>query len=368
MCSSPLFRRIGIVGVGLIGGSLGLAVGLKSLAGEVIGFGRCPEGLRAARECGAVNTASTDFGPLSGCDLVILATPVGSTPGVMQEIAPFLAPGATVTDVGSTKAGIVSQAAQILPRNTVFIGGHPMAGSEKEGISGADPFLFENALYVLTPLPGAPADHLQRLTGLVEGVGARPVIMDPLEHDLSVAAVSHLPHLVAATLVNCLFDFPGSEKISLLAAGGFRDTTRIAASSPGMWRDIFISNRRFVLEALSAFSARLEEFREAVESGDPGKIHGLLDRARSLKSGMPARTRGYLPAMWEIVATVPDRPGIIGLMAVKLGDAGINITDIEILRVREGEGGTIRLAFASPEDQERAVSLLEKAGIPARGK
>ncbi len=366
MSGKPLFKKVAIVGVGLIGGSLGLAINRKSMAGEVLGIGRSQKALETALECGAVHRASLSYDALEGCDLVVVATPVGSTIGVLSEISPCLAPGVLVTDVGSTKVQIIEKSASVLPEGVVFIGGHPMAGSEKEGIAGADPYLFENAFYVLTPRDGTPEDDLLKLVRLVEGIGSRPVLMDPVEHDLSVAAVSHLPHLAAAALVNCLFDLPGSEKMSLLAAGGFRDTTRIAAGNAEMWRDIFLTNREFILEALSAFTRRLDEFREAVEVGDPVKIYRFLDRARTLKAGMPARTKGYLPALWEIVVTVPDRPGIIGRIAGILGDAGINISDIEILRVREGEGGTIRLAFASGEDQDRAVALIREAGIPAK--
>ncbi|MCL6609918.1 MAG: prephenate dehydrogenase [Peptococcaceae bacterium] len=366
MRTEPLFGKAAVVGVGLIGGSLGMAIRSRSLAGEVIGIGRSPEALQAALDHGAVDRVSLSYGDLSGCDLVIVAVPVGSTAGVLRQMSPHLTPGVLVTDVGSTKVRIVEESRSVLPQGAVFIGGHPMAGSEKEGVAGADPYLFENAFYVITPGPETPEDSLRKLIGMVEGIGAKPVLMDPVDHDLSVAAVSHLPHLVAATLVNCLFDFPGSGKMSLLAAGGFRDTTRIAAGNPGMWRDIFMTNREFILKALSAFSKRLDEFREAVESGDDLKIYHLLDRARTLKAGMPARTRGYLPALWEIVVTVPDRPGIIGLMAGILGNAGINISDIEILRVREGEGGTIRLAFATGEEQDRAAALLNESGIPAR--
>lgn len=365
MHSSLLFRSAAIVGVGLIGGSLGLAMGRNSLAGEILGFGRSRENLEAALECGAVHRVSLDYSGLAGCDLVVVAVPVGSTPGVLSEISPFLSPGTLVTDVGSTKAGIVRGAAKTLPGEVTFIGGHPMAGSEKEGVAGADPYLFENAFYVLTPKDGKPGESLLKLLDLVEGIGARPVLMDPLDHDLAVAAVSHLPHLAAAALVNCLFDLPGGEEKSILAAGGFRDTTRIAAGNPGMWRDIFMANREFILEAISAFGKRIGEFREAVESGDSDKVYRLLDRARNLKAGMPGRARGYLPALWEIVATVPDHPGIIGRLAGILGDAGININDIEILRVREGEGGTIRLGFSSGGEQERALSLLREAGIPS---
>jgi prephenate dehydrogenase len=366
MPANPLFKKAAIIGVGLIGGSLGMALNRKNIAAEVMGLGRSPESLELAVEYRSIHRYSTSYNDVAGCDLIVIATPVGTTLGILADLAPYISPGAIVTDVGSTKASIVEGAAALLPGGAVFIGGHPMAGSERDGINGADPYLFENAFYVLTPGPDTPGSCLDLLVGLVEGVGARPVIMNPAEHDLSVAVVSHLPHLVAATLVNCLFDMPGGEKKSLLAAGGFRDTTRIAAGNPDMWRDIFMTNRACVLEALDCFTGRLQEFIGAVQNRDEALIHDLLTRARNLKNGMPARRKGYLPALWEIVVTVPDRPGIIGEMAGILGRASINISDIEIMRVREGEGGTIRLAFATEREQESAVTLLSKSGIPSK--
>lgn len=366
MPANPLFNKAAIVGVGLIGGSLGLAMNRKNLSSEVIGIGRSIKSLELAVEYGAIHSFSSDYRDIAGCDLIIVATPVGTTRNVLKDLAPYISGGAIVTDVGSTKESIVEDAAAALPVETVFIGGHPMAGSEKDGINGADPYLFENAFYVLTPPPDTPASCLEQLVALVEGVGARPVIMNPAEHDLSVAAVSHLPHLVAATLVNCLFDMPGGEKKSLLAAGGFRDTTRIAAGNPEMWRDIFIANRHCVLEALDCFTGRLLEFKGSIESADEDLIYNLLSRARNLKNGMPAKRKGYLPALWEIVVTVPDRPGIIGEIAGILGKASINISDIEIMRVREGEGGTIRLAFATESEQDSAVILLSQSGIQSK--
>ncbi|MFZ5597692.1 MAG: prephenate dehydrogenase/arogenate dehydrogenase family protein [Bacillota bacterium] len=364
--STPLFKEAAIVGVGLIGGSLGLAIKRKNLAGKVTGLGRNIKALETALEYGAVDRISLDSRSVSGCDLIILATPVGTTPSILTGLAPHIGPGTIVTDVGSTKAEIVEKARDILKDGGIFIGGHPMAGSEIEGFSGADPYLFENAFYVLTPSPDIPGGHVDMMLKLVEGIGAKPVIMDPLDHDLAVAAVSHLPHLVAATLVNSLFDLPGGENKSFLAAGGFRDTTRIAAGSPAMWRDIFITNRQSVLDAIQSFKKRLDEFEGAILQNDPQKIYDLLLRAKTLKAGMPARRKGYLPVLWEIVVTVPDRPGVIAELAGILGGSGININDIEILRVREGEGGTIRLAFAGENDQEAAVALLNEAGIPAK--
>jgi len=364
MDSNCIFKKIVIVGVGLIGGSLGLAVNRKSLAGRVVGIGRSRESLEPALKCGAVHSVSLGYEAAAGADLIVLAVPVGLTLKILSDIAPYISPGAIITDVGSTKSEIVSGAGDLIPEGTVFIGGHPMAGSEKGGISCADAYLFENAFYVLTPVPGTENAPINKLLALVRGIGANPVLLGPEDHDLSVAAVSHMPHLMAATLVNSLFDMPGSEKMSLLAAGGFRDTTRIAASGPEMWRDIFMSNSKYIIKTIEAFRIRLDEFEAAVKNRDGQAIYDLLSRARTLKSGMPAKKKGYLPALWEITVTVPDKPGVIAELAGILGRAGINICDIEILRIREGEGGTIRVGFASEEEQEKSVPLLIKSGIP----
>lgn len=366
MSIKPVFNRVAIVGLGMIGGSLGLSINRGSVAAEVMGIDHSREILEQAILCGAAHNVSPDLDKVDGCDLIILATPVRTTLGLLEKLGTYISPGTIITDVGSTKVEIVERASQTLPPGVVFIGGHPMAGSEKEGIGSADPYLFENAFYVLTPSSGTAAEYTGRLIRLVKSLGASPVIMDPVEHDLSVAAVSHLPHLVAATLVNCLFDLPGAEKISLLAAGGFRDTTRIAAGNPGMWRDIFLTNRQFILDALSSFKGRLDQIEKAVAAEDAEVIYQLLSRARELKSGMPARTKGYLPELWEIVVTVPDIPGVIAKIAGVLGNEGININDIEIMRIREGEGGTIRLAFGSGEDQAKALAILNQAGIQTR--
>lgn len=366
MCPEQLFNKAAIIGVGLIGGSMGLAINQKSLAKEILGIGRNIDALQKAVESKAIHSAALDYSGLIDCDLVIIGTPVSTTINLLSTIAPYLKPGAIVTDVGSSKVQVLKHANEQLTKDIIFIGGHPMAGSEKGGFEGADPYLFENAFYVLTPEPDTPEESLDKLIEFVKGLGSRPIIMDAEAHDLSVAVVSHLPHLLAATLVNSLFDFEDASKMSLLAAGGFRDTTRIAASSPDMWRDIFITNREFVLQAINIFKDRLDEIQKVIDHKDEDSIHLLLDRARKLKIDMPINAKGYLPQLWEIVVTVPDRPGIIGYMANILGNEGINIYDIEILRVREGEGGTIRLAFASEEQQKKAVALLTKAGIPTK--
>jgi prephenate dehydrogenase len=358
---NPEFKRVTIIGVGLIGGSLGMALCRSGLAKEVIGAGSRLKNLSVAVEMGAVNriVSSPEEGAV-GADLVVIATPVSATIPVLKKILPYLTPGAVITDVGSTKAAITGQAEKLLPEGISFVGGHPMAGSERAGVRAADPYLFENAFYLITPNAGTPPDALKKVKMLAEGVGAKVVEIEPELHDFAIAAVSHLPHMLAATLVNAVAGMPDSEKFLPLAAGGFRDTTRVAAGNPVMWRDIFVTNRVCMQEVLRFFRAELDYFESLIAGEKEEAVHRKLERAREVRSGLSSRTKGYLPCLYEIVVTVPDRPGIIAGFTSYLAEAGINISDIEILRVREGEGGTVKLAFTAEKERDAAVRILRE--------
>ncbi|MBC7106306.1 MAG: prephenate dehydrogenase [Firmicutes bacterium] len=358
-------ERVVIVGVGLIGGSLGLALCGRGLAREVVGVDPDGENVRLALQAGAIHRAG---GPeeARGAGMVVVATPVGAIPRVLEELAPHLTPGTVVTDTGSVKGPVVEAAFRALPPEVGFVGGHPMAGSEHAGMAGADRYLFENAYYIITPTPGTPAWAVDRVAAMAEGVGARVVSMDPLHHDRLMAAVSHLPHLVAAALMSTVGRRPERDEMLALAAGGFRDTTRVAGSNPPLWEEIFRYNAPRLLEMLSLFRAELDLLEGYIRRGDGPAVRHYLEEAAAARAALPARTKGYLPCQYEVVITVPDRPGIIGEVGTHLGGEGINISDIEILRVREGEGVTIRLAFAERASQERAVAVLLARGIQAR--
>jgi len=363
-----MINRCAIIGLGLIGGSLGLAINERNLAGHVCGVDTNRENLQLALAAEAIHEAPGLQEAVTGADLVILSVPVGTIPALLQEINGWLKPGAVVTDVGSTKKTIVDAAGKILRPDIHFIGGHPMAGAETSGFAGADPYLFENAFYLLTPTPGTNPAAKDLVRRMVEGIGALVMEIPPDEHELITAAISHLPHFVAAALVNAVTGMPVGDMALALSAGGFRDTTRIAAGSPEMWRDIFITNRNCVLEALSYFRTAVEKLEEAIRTGDSERIYQTLNEASLVRRELPIKPRGYLPYVYEVVVTVPDRPGMIAMLAGLLGDAGINISEIEILRAREGYGGTIRVGFASPDEQNKACELLRARNIKCRPK
>jgi prephenate dehydrogenase len=359
-----VFNKLVIIGVGLIGGSLGMALCNRRIAETVVGVGRDKEKLNAALKCGAIHQASLNpLQAVAEAEIVVLSAHLSANQELLRDISPHLTPGTVVTDVGSVKGEIVRTAQELMPEGVFFVGGHPMAGSEQQGIAGADPYLFENAYYILTPTPDLPVWALEKVKAMARGVGARVIELSPMEHDLAVAALSHLPHVIAYSLVNSLTLLPGGDKFLPLAAGGFRDTTRIALSNPGMWRDILMANQEMLTNVLGLFKQELQLLESAVLSNHKEDIDLFLQRAKEIRASIPAKTKGYLPVLFEILVTIPDHPGSIANVAGILAREGINIADIEILRVREGEGGSVRLGFAAEDEQDNAIFTLRAAGI-----
>ncbi|MBC7076028.1 MAG: prephenate dehydrogenase [Syntrophomonadaceae bacterium] len=350
-----------IIGIGLIGASLGLALRDSSLVSRIVGFDINNESLRKAREIGAIDYFASISEGAREADVIFLCTPLSSFPSLIEDIKPLVRPGIIITDVGSTKQDVMSLF-EDLPQNVWAIGGHPMAGSETKGVNGADRYLFENAVYILTPGKNVPGEVLARLVNLLETTGARVEVMDAAVHDEIVATVSHIPHLAAVALVNLT---EGRSDRLMLAAGGFRDTTRVASSNLEIWEDILFSNREILVKRLNDFIDSLDSIKQALELGDHDYIRRELSSAKNIRDSIPQMRRGLMPGLCDIVCIVPDKPGVIAKLGSILGEENINISDIEILRVREGDGGTIRLGVASPEDAKRAVSALRANAIKA---
>ncbi|MDY6826144.1 MAG: prephenate dehydrogenase [Bacillota bacterium] len=358
-----IFRKVALIGTGLIGGSIGMALREKGLAGEITGFDRDEATCRKAVQRKAVDLAvESPSEAVQDADLVILAVPVISAVEVLREIIPAISSGAIITDVGSTKSAIMATVEQILPAGVSFIGGHPMAGSEESGIESADPALLENAIYVLTPAPGTSEQAVGRLSVLIESIGAQPIVLDPLKHDRIVAMVSHLPHIAAASLVQSVAVTEDVELVRTLAAGGFRDSTRIALGDPEVWRDICISNRWALLAALKSFKASIDKLEKYLAEPNAEGIQEYLLQARDYRSSIPYRGRSILPEIYTLVVLVRDTPGILARVTGILGDAGINIDAIEIMHIRELSGGSIKLGFKTRDQQQKALQLLTEEG------
>lgn len=357
-----LFERVALVGVGMVGGSLGRALLTRSLARDVVGIDSHPGVTEKALALGAVTAvAASPQEGVAGADLVVLAAPVMVVLELLPRIAPFLQQGAWVSDVCSTKKAVMEKAAAVLPEGITFVGGHPMAGSEKDGVEALDENLFENAVYVLTP--ATPYQGSGPLQQMVTQLGAVAVEMEPGQHDRVAAFVSHLPHMAATVLADVVAaNREDRERILTLAAGGFRDTTRIAMSNPHMWRDICLTNAAELAVLMDQYIQALSEVRDLVAAGDETGLLEHFHRARDFRQQVPVRGKGILPAIYNAYVYVPDKAGIIGDVAGLLGTAGINIAEIELLRVREEEGGPLRLGFAWEDSRRLAVGLLTANG------
>jgi prephenate dehydrogenase len=276
------FQKISIIGVGLLGGSIGLAVRRRKLAREVAGFVRRETSLKDCEKAGAVDYATTDLlAAVSNADLVILCTPLAQMRPLAQQILPALKRGAIVTDVGSVKADVVREVATVVEKGGAhFVGSHPMAGGEKMGVLAARADLYANAACVITPGKKSNAKAVRTVEKFWQALGARTLRLDAAKHDLLVSRSSHLPHVAAAALVNLVLN-PASPQTQVgLCATGFRDTTRIASGSPEMWRDIAMANRKNLARSLDAFAAELDRFQAALRQNDARAVEKFFATAK----------------------------------------------------------------------------------------
>ena len=359
------FKKAAIVGLGLIGGSLGLALKRKFPGLNILGAGRqvvIDEAITIhAIDRGFLKTEVEAC--ISDADLVILCMPINTIINMLPMIAKSIKPGTLVTDVGSTKHQIVETANKIFPKDRYFLGGHPMAGTEHRGIHSADALLFENAVYILTPTPNIPQKLIKSFRHMIEKIGARVILLDPDRHDRAAAAVSHLPQLTAISLMNLVSRQEDSDLFLQLAAGGFRDMTRIASSPYDMWHDIIQTNQTEILKSLDQMINTLQDIKERVAKD---QLSEEFEHAVKNRSVIPKDTKGFMRPHYDLSLNVEDKPGVIANIANTLANKDINIKDIEVLKVREGDHGTIRISLETPEARETAQKLLEKVGISVK--
>jgi prephenate dehydrogenase len=350
-------KAVALVGTGLIGGSIGLA--LRRAGVTVRGFDHAPARGEAALEAGAIDELADDLvAAVDGVDLTVVAVPVGTVADTV--VAALDAGAGLVTDVGSVKAPVVAAVETARPDAAArFVGGHPMAGSEQEGLAGASADLFVGATWVLTPTSRTDPRAFTEIRSWVAGFGAEPIAVAPELHDALVAVVSHVPQLAASTLMNVASRGDDEHAVLLrLAAGGFRDMTRIASSHPAIWPDICLANREAILAALDDFLAELGRVRGIVADGDRDSLLAVLDDARAARRNLPVGVP--VDDVVQLRVPVPDREGVIAEVTTLAARHGINIVDLEIAHSLEGREGVLGLVVT-----ERNLDAFEAALIEA---
>jgi len=347
--------RIAVLGVGLIGGSIGLAA-RERLGAEVAGFD--PDGgtRAAAAERGALDHAATSIGDAcENADVVFCSAPVGALPDLAEAALAACGPEAVVSDVGSTKRAVVER----VGTEGRFIGGHPIAGAETAGVEHARADLFEGARWYLTPTDRSGGLHYDRLQRLIADLGARPQAIDAAEHDQMLATISHLPHVMANVLVNQAAAGLGDGDRRLPGVGpSFRDSARVAGANYGIWRDIFISNREAIAGEIDGVIARLGAARDLIAAGDGPGVEGWITGARDDRRRLLEQELAGGP-VHELRVTVPNRPGVVAELALELGRAAVNIEDMALYPAEDMASGAVTLWIAGTEEAERAQELLE---------
>lgn len=351
-----------MIGVGLMGGSLGLAARERAGVAEVRGFSQTQATLDLALERGALTRACGSIAEaVEGAQIVFVCTPVRLIVEHVKEALAAAAPTAVVSDVGSTKGPLMRGLTPEQQRRCV--GGHPLCGAETAGVSNARASLYEGATYFVTPGAHVDADAYQRLYGFLAAIGARPVAVDPEEHDRLMAVVSHLPHVIANVLMTQAGTHVGPRDALLSAGPSFRDLTRIAGSNRRVWTDIFLENRAALLAALATFQSGLQEVLEALAANDEARLGDAIGLAAAQRERMLAS--GSLPAreLHRLVVPVSDRPGVFREIMVALGDAGINIEDLSMHHMSAELGGVLTVYVLGEEACGRAAHLLASLGF-----
>lgn len=357
--------KVGFIGFGLIGGSIARA--LKKICPNYYLFAydyhkeHPSTDLQAALADGVLNSATTTLDEyFPDCDLLFLCAPVLSNIAYLKQLKPLIKPSCILTDVGSVK-GNIHAAVREIGLNSQFIGGHPMTGSEKTGYLNSYALLLENAYYILTPTKDTPEEMVRFMYRLVERMGSIPILLDADEHDTITAAISHVPHIIAAQLVNLVRDADDeTEKMRALAAGGFKDITRIASSSPVMWQNICLTNSGEIKQLLDRYIATLQTASDALDRKDGDYLYHMFDNAGEYRSAIPNKSIGLMKKMFEVYLDIVDEAGAIATIATLLASNQISIKNIGIIHNREFEEGVLRIEFYDETAQAKAVALLAR--------
>ena len=352
--------ELGFVGFGLIGGSIARALKKQNEDVSVHVYSRRKNpALDEGMAEGIIDSIWYEIDErFSTCDIIFLCAPVLKNADYLSVLKPLLKPGCILTDVGSVKGNICKKAAE-LGLSRQFIGGHPMAGSEKTGDENSTDILLENAYYLLTPFKETPIENLSLLKELVAKTGANCVVLSPAEHDKITAAISHVPHIIAVSLVNMVRTSDNEEQnMKAFAAGGFKDITRIASSSPQMWQDICLANSESIDYFLSHFEKQIEDFRHMIAEKDGASIQDEFHTAGDYRDSIPAKKSSVIARSYDLFINIDDRAGAIATIATILSVNGISIKNIGIIHNREYVDGVMKLELYKEDDEKKARELL----------
>jgi len=355
------FTTFGFIGLGLIGGSIAKAIKEKIPGSKIIAYDISAETLAlAAKECIADITTDSIDENFSACDYIFLCAPVQKNDDNLTAIKNILSPSCLLTDVGSVKADIHRSICKA-GLDSQFIGGHPMAGSERVGFANSKAGLLENAYYILTPTNKIPKERIHHYRQLVETLGAIPLILSPEQHDYVTAAISHLPHVIAFSLVNLVKNSDSPEGImKMIAAGGFKDITRIASSSPAMWQQICMTNTDNISRLLSDYITSLSEIKRALDCKENDTLYHFFDIAREYRESFSNASSGPIKRSYTISLDIADEPGALASIVAILAANGISIKNIGISHNREYESGVLRIEFYKEYDIQKAKEILSK--------
>ena len=357
------WNRITFFGLGLIGGSLAKAIKKVYTDTHISVLDKDKSSVQIALSEGIVNQELKSFEEIGNdCNLLFLCAPVEENRSFLKKLKKQLSPHTLLSDVGSTKTAIMEEAEK-LGLSAQFCGGHPMAGAELSGYKASDALLLENAYYLLTPGKDFSSENTEKMKTFLSSIGSIPFVMSPEEHDRSVACVSHLPHLIAASLVKLLKQEDEKGSMKKLAAGGFKDISRIASSSPVMWQQICLSNKKPILEMIEAYMQQLEEIRSSIKKEEPHAIEELFQESGAYRNSMDSSAQGLIHSDYVLSIRVQDHPGAISIISTILASNRVSIRNIGINHNREKGEGALQLSFYTGEDCEMAKKLLHKYGF-----
>ena len=353
--------KVGFIGLGLIGGSIAKAIRQYHPTYEIVAFDKNKETLALATQESVIDVAATTIDDnFRNCSYIFLCAPVSYNTAYLKQVAKYLGKGCILTDVGSVKTNIHDEVAA-LGLGSHFIGGHPMAGSEKSGYPNSKAMLIENAYFVLTPCAETKQENLNRYAAFVQQLGAIPVILEAHQHDYITGTISHLPHIIAASLVNFVRDNDTKEELMKnLAAGGFKDITRIASSSPTMWQHICVKNKENISQILANYIETLQQAKALVDQGDEQGLYQLFDTSRNYRNSLPSTSAGPIKKTFAVYCDIIDEAGGIATIATILASNNLNIKNIGIVHNREFEEGVLRIEFYDENSSNKAALLLQK--------